>query len=57
MAIVFSPESHLFQGPSFWGPPAVSFRGCINIARDMVLQNSRQDLKIFLCGRKLEKLF
>ena len=21
--------SYLFQGPSFWGPPAVSFRECI----------------------------
>ena len=52
-----SPESQLFQGPSFWGPPAVSFRGCISIARAMVLENSWQDPKIFLFGRKLEKLF
>ena len=22
-------RSHHFQGPSFWGPPAVSFRGCM----------------------------
>ena len=25
----FKGVRHLFQGPSFWGPPAVSFRECI----------------------------
>ena len=26
--IVMFKGTYLFQGPSFWGPPAVRFRGC-----------------------------
>ena len=28
--IILSRFVHLFQGPSFWGPPAVSFWGCVS---------------------------
>ena len=27
----FLKGTSLFQGPSFWGPPAISFRECVDI--------------------------